>query len=86
MLALVAIFLPSFLIVVGALPYWECCVRSRDAQSAIRGVSAAVVGLAARGALRPVWVTTIRNSGDMALALVAFGLLMFWKMSPLSWW
>jgi len=84
MLALAAIFLPSFLIVVGALPYWESLRQKPHAQSAIRGVSAAVVGLLLAALYDPVWVTSIRNSGDMALALVAFGLLMFWKMSPLS--
>lgn len=44
-LALVAIFLPSYLLVVGALPFWARLRRSAISQSALRGTSAAVVGL-----------------------------------------
>ena len=83
MLALVAIFLPSFLIVVGALPYWESLRQKTQVQSALRGVSAAVVGLLLAALYDPVWTSSIRNTGDMGLALVAFGLLMYWKVSPL---
>ncbi len=83
MLALVAIFLPSFLIVVGALPYWELLRQNTQVQSALRGVNAAVVGLLLAALYNPVWTSSIRNTGDMALALVAFGLLMYWKVSPL---
>jgi chromate transporter len=82
MLALVAIFLPSYLLVVGTLPFWESLRRKMQAQSALRGVNAAVVGLLLAAFYDPVWSTTIRNTGDMALALVAFGLLMYWKISP----
>ncbi|MBX9811410.1 MAG: chromate transporter [Burkholderiales bacterium] len=83
LLALVAIFLPSFLIVVGALPYWESLRRKTQVQSALRGINAAVVGLLLAALYDPVWTSSIRNTGDMALALVAFGLLMYWKLSPL---
>ncbi len=83
LLALVAIFLPSFLIVVGALPYWESLRQKTQVQSALRGVNAAVVGLLLAALYDPVWTTSIRGTGDMALALVAFGLLMYWKVSPL---
>jgi chromate transporter len=83
LLALTAIFLPAFLLVVGALPYWESLRRNTQVQSAIRGVSAAVVGLLLAALYDPVWTTSIKTTGNMALALVAFGLLMFWKLSPL---
>ena len=82
-LALVAIFLPSYLIVVGTLPYWESLRQKTQVQSALRGVNAAVVGLLLAALYHPVWTSSIRNTGDMALALVAFGLLMYWKVSPL---
>ena len=81
-LALTAIFLPSFLLVVGALPYWESLRQQTRVQSAFRGVSAAVVGLLLAALYNRVWTTSIEGSGDMALALVAFGLLMFWKLPP----
>ena len=83
MLALAAIFLPSFLLIVGALPYWESLRRKTQVQSAFRAVSAAVVGLLLAALYNPVWTTSIKSTGDMALALVAFGLLMFWKLPPL---
>jgi chromate transporter len=82
-LALVAIFLPGFLLVVGALPYWDALRRKTSVQSALRGASAAVVGVLLAALYDPVWTSSITNTADMGLALVAFGLLMFWKWSPL---
>lgn len=82
-LALVAIFLPAFLLIIGALPFWDTLRQKTPVQSALRGVSAAVVGLLLAALYDPVWTSSIRSTGDMALALVAFGLLMFWKWSPL---
>jgi len=82
LLALVAIFLPSFLLVVGALPYWEALRQKQHVQSALRGVSAAVVGLLLAALYDPVWTSAVHDVRDFALALVAFGLLMFWRLSP----
>ena len=83
MLALVAIFLPSYLLVVGALPFWDSLRQKIQVQSALRGVNAAVVGLLLAAFYDPVWRSSIRNTGDMALALVALRLLMYWKVAPL---
>jgi chromate transporter len=83
MLCLAAIFLPSFLLVVGALPYWELLRHKTSVQSALRGVNAAVVGILLAALYNPVWISSIGSAKDMALALVAFGLLMFWKLPPL---
>ena len=81
-LALVAVFLPSFFLVVGALPFWDA-VRARPAfQSALRGINAAVVGLLLAALYSPVWTSAVLRTGDFALALAAFGLLMFWKLPP----
>ena len=82
-ICLVAIFLPAFLIVVGALPYWEALRRRTAVQSALRGVNAAVVGILLAALYDPVWTSTIHSTRDMALALGAFALLMFWKLPPL---
>src|SRR6185295_18103510 len=82
MLALVAIFLPSYLLVVGTLPFWESLRRKMQIQSALRGVNAAVVGLLLAAFYDPVWTSSIKNTSDVALALVVFGLLMYWKLSP----
>jgi chromate transporter len=51
-------------------------------QSALSGVNAAVVGLLLTALYNPVWISAIHSSADFALALLAFGLLMFWKWPP----
>jgi chromate transporter len=77
--ALVAIFLPSFLLVVGALPFWND-FRGRPAfQAALRGINAAVVGLLLAALYQPVWTSAIRSPIDVGLALAAFGLLALWR-------
>jgi chromate transporter len=81
-LCLVAVFLPSFLLVIGMLPFWEE-LRSRSwAQSALMGVNAAVVGLLLAALYQPVWTAGIDGAPDFALAIVAFLLLFMWKTPP----
>ena len=82
MLCLIAIFLPSFLLAIGPLPFWEALRGHHAIQTALRGINAAVVGLLLAALYDPVWVSAIKSRGDVALALAAFGLLMFWKVSP----
>lgn len=40
-----AIFLPSFLLIFGTLPYWSILLRQTKIQAAVYGINAAVVGL-----------------------------------------
>jgi len=81
-LALVAIFLPSFLLVVGALPFWDI-LRQRSAfQSALLGINAAVVGLLLAALYHPVWTSAVKSPADFALAVAALGLLALWKLPP----
>jgi chromate transporter len=81
-LALVAIFLPSFLLLTGALPFWDL-LRSMPAfQSALKGINAAVVGLLLTALYNPVWTSAIHSPADFGLGLIAFGLIMFWKCPP----
>jgi chromate transporter len=82
LLTLVAIFLPSFLLVIGALPFWDTLRSKRSFQSALSGINAAVVGLLLAALYSPVWITAIHTAADFGLGLVAFGLLMFWKWPP----
>ena len=82
LLALVAIFLPAFLLVVGALPYWDRLRRQLAAQRVLGGVNAAVVGLLLAALYDPVWTSSIRTKADLGIALAAFALLMFWKPPP----
>ena len=80
--ALVAIFLPSFLLVAGVLPFWERLRTLRPLRAAIAGVGAAVVGLLLAALHDPVWVTAIRTPPDLALGLAAFAMLAWWKIPP----
>lgn len=77
-LALVAIFLPSFLLIVGTLPFWDALRARPDFQGALRGINAAVVGLLLGALYHPVWTSAILGPADLALALGAFALLAFW--------
>jgi len=78
-IALVAIFLPSFLLIVGTLPFWGTLRARADFQGALRGINAAVVGLLLAALYQPVWTSAIRGPRDFALALAAFGLSAFVK-------
>ena len=82
LLCLSAIFLPSFLLVVGALPFWDVLRRRPQAQAALRGINAAVVGLLLAALYDPVWTSGIQAPADFALAAAALLLLAFWKLPP----
>lgn len=82
LLTLTAIFLPSFLLVIGALPFWELLRGNGQFQSALSGINAAVVGLLLAALYHPVWTSAIHHSPDFALGLVGFALLMYWKWPP----
>jgi chromate transporter len=82
LLCLVAIFLPSFLLVLGALPFWEALRRRPAAQAALRGVNAAVVGLLLAALYDPVWTAGVLDARDFILAAAAFLLLVVWQAPP----
>lgn len=81
-LCLIAIFLPSFLLVFGVMPFWGRLRSSRHMQAALAGVNAAVVGLLLAALYDPVWTSAIHDLTDFALALVALTALMVWKLPP----
>ena len=81
-LCLVAVFLPSFLLVVGVLPFWDALRRHAKAQSAMAGINAAVVGLLLAALYDPVWTSAIHGPTDFALAVAAFAVLTWWKAPP----
>jgi len=83
-LALVAIFLPAFLLVVGALPYWSGLREKALMQRALAGINAAVVGILLAALYDPVITSSIATKADMGIALAAFGMLAFWKLPPLA--
>ena len=81
-LCLIAVFLPSFLLVIGTLPFWQTIRRKPIARSAMRGVNAAVVGLLLAALYQPVWTAGVTNGMDFALAVVVFLLLFMWRTPP----
>jgi chromate transporter len=81
-ICLVAVFLPSFLLVFGALPFWAQLRERPAAQTALRGVNAAVVGLLLAALYKPVWTSAIERPADFALGVTAFLLLAIWRVPP----
>jgi chromate transporter len=81
-LCLIAMFLPAFFLTLGALPFWDDLRRRPGAQSALRGVNAAVVGLLLAALYNPVWTAGITGPYDFALAVAAFLLLFMWQLPP----
>lgn len=81
-IAVFAMFLPSFLLVVGTLPFWSV-IRSKPAiQAALKGINAAVVGILLAAFYNPVFVSAITSTTDFAIAIIGFTLLFFYKWSP----
>jgi chromate transporter len=83
-LALVGIFLPGILILLGALPFWDSIRKRAGAQAAMRGVNAAVVGVLGAALYDPVWTSSMHSPQDFAVALVGFFLLTAWRAPPLA--
>lgn len=81
-IALVAIFLPGILLLMGVLPFWGALRRLPRMQAALRGVNAAVVGLLVAALYDPVWTSAVLTRSDFAVALVGFVLLVVWRAPP----
>jgi chromate transporter len=82
LICLLAIFASSFLLVIGAMPFWDALRRVGAVRNALRGVNAVVVGLLLAALYDPVWTSAILSAADFGLALAAFTLLVFWKTPP----
>ena len=80
MIGLLAIFAPSFLLVMGVLPFWERLRQNLRTRAALSGVNAAVVGLLLAALYQPVWTSAIVEAKDFGLALLALVALIFWKL------
>ena len=95
LIALFGVFLPSFLLIFGTLPFWEKLRRIPQMRHAMFGINAAVVGLLMAAFYNPVWTSAIFSFKDFGLAVFCFVLLVFWKMpswavvilsASLGWW
>lgn len=82
-LALVAIFLPGLLALVGVLPFWRAVRAQPSAQAAMRGANAAVVGVLAAALYSPVWTRSVHGPLDFAVAAAAFVGLTVGRIAPL---
>jgi chromate transporter len=79
-IALVAIFLPSMLLVVGALPFWWSLKEAASARRCLAGVNAAVVGLLGAALWNPVIPLGITSARSLAIALGAYAAIEIWKI------
>ena len=79
-ICLAAIFLPSFLLVFGVMPFWAALRHRAAVRSALRGVNAAVVGILLSALYNPVFTSAIDGAADFAMALLGFLLLVLGRL------
>jgi chromate transporter len=79
---LLAMFLPGWLLIAGALPFWQRLRSRRWAQATLAGANAAVVGILLSALYRPIITGSVHGFRDALAALVAFGLLQRGKAPP----
>jgi chromate transporter len=82
LLCLAAIYLPSFLLLIGVLPFWNGLRRRAPVRVALRGVNAAVVGLLLAALYTPVWTSAVGTPAAFGLVCVAFLALVAWRLPP----
>ncbi|MBI4622979.1 MAG: chromate efflux transporter [Verrucomicrobia bacterium] len=79
---LLAVFLPAWMLIGGALPFWHL-LRSRAwTQAALRGANAAVVGVLLAALYDPVWREGVTSARDVAAVFAAFACLEIWRGPP----
>lgn len=81
-IATIAIFLPAFLLIIGALPFWNVLRGNSHMQGALAGINAGVVGLLLAALYQPLWTTALLSPADFAVVCILFVLLNFWKCPP----
>ncbi|PPA70719.1 chromate transporter [Jeotgalibacillus proteolyticus] len=82
LLASLAIFLPAFLLILGALPFWNQLRQNATIKGALMGVNAAVVGILISAFYFPIWTSSIMAPVDFAFAAILFSMLVYWKLPP----
>ncbi|MCF8017533.1 MAG: chromate transporter, partial [Chromatiaceae bacterium] len=81
-IALVGIFLPGMLLLMGVLPFWDRLRQQQAARAAMAGANPAVVGILGAALYQPLWTSTVGSGADFAIALSGFVLLTAWKTPP----
>ncbi|WP_413361773.1 chromate efflux transporter [Lysinibacillus sp. 3P01SB] len=79
-----AIFLPAFLLLLGALPFWISLSEHPKLRGAIAGMNASVVGILTAAFFTPIVSDTISGVADGMFAILLFILLVKWKLKPSS--
>ena len=80
--ALLATYLPAWLLVLGCFPVWERLRSLTAFRSALKGVNAVVVGLLGAAFYNPVLLKGLQGLPHIALAIGAFAALRFGKIPP----
>jgi chromate transporter len=83
-IALVSIYLPSFLLIFGVLPYWDRLRQSASFRRALIGTNAAVVGLLAAALYRPIWTGAVESAADVVVVVVGLALLVIGRVPPIG--
>ena len=81
-IAVIAIFLPSFLLVIGTLPFWSYIRSKSGIQAALKGVNASVVGILLAALYNPVFTSAVKTPADFVIVLITFTLLNVYKWAP----
>ncbi|HLR71471.1 MAG TPA: chromate transporter [Pseudogracilibacillus sp.] len=82
LIATIAVFLPAFLLILGALPFWDSLRNNPKVKGALMGVNAAVVGILTSAFYHPIWTGSILTPIDFVLASILFSMLVYWKLPP----
>lgn len=82
LVATAAIFLPAFLLILGALPFWDLLRNNEKVKGAVMGVNAAVIGILISALYTPIWTSSILEPVHFALAAILFVMLVYFKLPP----
>ena len=82
LVATAAIFLPAFLLILGALPFWDMLRNNDKVKGAVMGANAAVIGILISALYTPIWTSSILKPVDFALAAILFVMLVNFKLPP----
>lgn len=78
-IALIGIFLPGALLLVGALPFWLSIRTAPIARRAVAGIGAGVVGILAAALYNPVFTEGVTSPLSLAIAIAAVVALTKWR-------
>jgi chromate transporter len=81
-IALIAIFFPGLLLVIGVLPFWNQLRSNEKSRAVLAGVNASVVGILLAALYQPVWTSAVLKPEDFVVTLAAFLALTVWKAPP----